>query len=319
MPATWILLAAALAGPPARDTATHSVTIETGVQVTTIDKVQVPAGVAGVLSSLTIHEGQTVKEGEEVGHVDDKAAKIAGQKAAIELRIARAQSESEVNLKFARKAHGVAKAELARSLESIKTYPKSVSATDIDQQRLAADKAELEIEQAQRDLEIAKMTAELKQAELAASQHDVDLRKIISPISGVVVQMHKKQGEWVNPGDPVVRILTLDRLRVECSLSAAIYGPELNGCPVKLNMEMKNRKESFEGKIVFVSPEVEPVNGKFRVWAEVENRDGLLRPGQPNCTLTIALPGPAGEKDKGTDKAAEKPEKGTPEKTAKSE
>jgi RND family efflux transporter MFP subunit len=254
---------------------------------------------------MTVREGQVVKEGEQLGHVDDKAVQIAGQKAAIELRIARAQSESEVNLKFARKAHGVAKAELNRSLESIKAYPKSVSATELDQQKLSADKAELEIEQAQRDLEIAKMTAELKQTEVATSQHEVNQRKVISPISGVVVQLHKKQGEWVNPGDPVVRILTLDRLRVECSLSAQLYGPELNGCPVKLNMEMKNRKEVFEGKIVFVNPEVEPVNGKFRVWAEVENRDGLLRPGQPGCTLTIMLPAA----DKGSEKA----------KTAKSE
>jgi multidrug efflux pump subunit AcrA (membrane-fusion protein) len=30
---------------------------------------------------------------------------------------------------------------------------------------------------------------------------------------------------------------------------------------------------------VFVSPEVDPVNGQVRVWAEVENRDGQLRPG----------------------------------------
>src|SRR5262245_58999727 len=98
MSPTWILLVAALAGPVGRESSTaaasaNSVTIETGVQVTTIDKVQVPASVAGVLSNLTIREGQVVKEGEEVGHVDDKAAKIAGQKASIELRIARAESE----------------------------------------------------------------------------------------------------------------------------------------------------------------------------------------------------------------------------------
>ncbi len=31
--------------------------------------------------------------------------------------------------------------------------------------------------------------------------------------------------------------------------------------------------------MVFVSPEVDPVNGQARIWAEVENRGGELRPG----------------------------------------
>ena len=35
----------------------------------------------------------------------------------------------------------------------------------------------------------------------------------------------------------------------------------------------------FEGEIVFVSPEVNPVNGEVRIWAEIENKDRLLRPG----------------------------------------
>ena len=34
-----------------------------------------------------------------------------------------------------------------------------------------------------------------------------------------------------------------------------------------------------KGKIVFVSPEIDPVNAQVRVWAEVENPDLSLRPG----------------------------------------
>ena len=46
------------------------------------------------------------------------------------------------------------------------------------------------------------------------------------------------------------------------------------------------RTEQFQGKITFVSPEVEPVTKDFRIVAEVVNRDGLLRPGL-DATLTI--------------------------------
>jgi multidrug efflux pump subunit AcrA (membrane-fusion protein) len=42
---------------------------------------------------------------------------------------------------------------------------------------------------------------------------------------------------------------------------------------------------------VFVSPEVDPVNGQVRVLAEVDNPDGVLRPGL-RATMTIG-PRPA--------------------------
>jgi macrolide-specific efflux system membrane fusion protein len=32
---------------------------------------------------------------------------------------------------------------------------------------------------------------------------------------------------------------------------------------------------------VFVSPEVDPITGQVRVWAEIDNREARLRPGQP--------------------------------------
>ncbi len=41
------------------------------------------------------------------------------------------------------------------------------------------------------------------------------------------------------------------------------------------------KKSSFAGQIVFVSPEVDPITGQVRVWAEIDNKDSRLRPGQP--------------------------------------
>ena len=38
-------------------------------------------------------------------------------------------------------------------------------------------------------------------------------------------------------------------------------------------------RSTIAGKIVFVSPEIDPVNGQVRVWAEIDNTDFKLRPG----------------------------------------
>jgi multidrug efflux pump subunit AcrA (membrane-fusion protein) len=40
------------------------------------------------------------------------------------------------------------------------------------------------------------------------------------------------------------------------------------------------------GEIVFVSPEINPVSGQVRVWAEVDNLQGYLKPGM-RATMTV--------------------------------
>jgi len=41
----------------------------------------------------------------------------------------------------------------------------------------------------------------------------------------------------------------------------------------------ENKPMEFAGHIVFVNPEIDPLNSQVRVWAEVENPDLKLRPG----------------------------------------
>jgi macrolide-specific efflux system membrane fusion protein len=111
-----------------------------------------------------------------------------------------------------------------------------------------------------------------------------------SPIDGVVVEILHNKGEWLDPGEPLVRILTLNPLRVEFFVAASRYGQaELIGHQVELETQLPGDKKGlFAGEIVFVSPEIQPVNGQIRVYAEVQNPEYLLRPGARG-KLTIQL------------------------------
>ena len=52
------------------------------------------------------------------------------------------------------------------------------------------------------------------------------------------------------------------------------------GCEVRVRLALPGREtRELPGRIVFVDPQINAVNGQYRVWAEVENPDGLLRPG----------------------------------------
>jgi macrolide-specific efflux system membrane fusion protein len=86
------------------------------------------------------------------------------------------------------------------------------------------------------------------------------------------------------------RIVRIDRLRVEAFLDSQHAAGSLVGRDVTLTIEpARGEPRTYSGKIVFVSPEVDPVNGQIRVWAEVENRGGQLRPGV-HGKLAIASP-----------------------------
>src|SRR5262249_14164759 len=116
---------------------------------------------------------------------------------------------------------------------------------------------------------------------------------IIAPIEGVVQKIYAHMGEWVKPGDTVVRIIRMDRLRVEGYLDKDKLSPvDVADRPVSVQVVLANgRKVQFPGKIVFVDPEIQG-DHDYEVRAEVENRKEnghwLLRPGLP-ATMTIQL------------------------------
>jgi macrolide-specific efflux system membrane fusion protein len=93
-----------------------------------------------------------------------------------------------------------------------------------------------------------------------------------------------QKGEWVEVGKPVVRIVRLDKLRVEGFIHVRDALPgDIVDRSVKVAVELaRGQKREFTGKITFVSPLVQ-AGGDYRVWADVDNRreqdQWLLRPG----------------------------------------
>jgi len=245
-----------------------------------IEQVDVPAREAGMLAEVKVSEGQAVEAGDPLAQITDTEARLAKVRAATEVAIAKKNAENDVNIRFAEKSEELAKTELRRALDSVKRYPRSISASEIDHLRLTAERASLEVEQAARDFEVAAFAQQIKENEYEIAVEKVERRKIVAPLAGVVVQINRHRGEWVEPGDAVLRILRIDRLRAEGFVSANDVVRDLTGCPVTLTVDIPGRRGAeFSGKVVFLSPEIDPVNAQLRVWAEIENRGLQLRPG----------------------------------------
>ncbi len=260
------------------------------VVVTLIEQVEVPSQEQGVLLKHLVTEGQVVEEGQALGQMDDRDVRVLRQRAETELELARRAAANDLKVRFAEKSAEVAKAELKRAVDSIEKFPKSVSQTELDRLQLLAEKAALEMEQAQEDQATARLQQTLKQHDLERIQHQLERRRIVAPITGVVVQWKKHQGEWLEPGTPVARVIRMHRLRAEGFAPAATLTKDAVGRSVTLSVEAPGQPPlKLPGELVFVSPEIDPVNNQVRFWAEVDNPQLKLRPGQSGGLVIHAI------------------------------
>jgi len=292
-----IVLSVVAAGRPAVSDAAPA---EAGASVTVSrclvslsEEAQVPAQEAGLLVSVAAREGQQVSVDDVLGQIDATQAEADKRVAELQLSVAKEKAVNDINLRFAKAAADVAKAEYDVNVTMNREFPKAVAAVELNRLRLVWQKAILSIEQSQQDRKIFGLEEKIRQAELDAAQAQVARRKICSPLDGVVVKCYRHAGEWVKPGDPAFHVVRMDRLRIEGFLSESRYAPsQIDGRPVSIEVALSGgRRARFTGKIIFVSPLVQ-AGGEYRLWAEVFNRQEdqhwLLRPGQL-AEITIQL------------------------------
>jgi len=244
---------------------------------------EVPAQQTGLLQQIVVEEGQRVEQGQVLVLLDARQAELAVARAKLEFAQAEAKAQNEISILYAEKALEVAKAELRRSSESIEQFAKSISQSQLDVERLTVEKLTLERRQAEHELVLERFGVQLKQTELEAARLQLSQHQLTAPFAGRVVLVRGRVGEWVEVGSQVLRLVAVDKLRAEGFLSAEQARADLVGKPVILSVA---DGETVTGTLRFVSPEMEPVTRQVRVWAEIPNAEGGLRPGQQG-TLEI--------------------------------
>jgi multidrug efflux pump subunit AcrA (membrane-fusion protein) len=275
-----VLIASSLCGAETAYT-TGSLEVES-VVLRLLEEADVPAQEAGVLTEVAVREGDAVKKGAVLAQIDEQVARMAELAAKLKYDVAHEKATNDVQVRFARKAAEVAEAELERSTGSVARFAKSVSESQLDVERLNVEKTRLEAEQADHNQQIATLEMKTAQNELDAAKVQRSRRQIVAPFDGVIVQVFVRLGEWVEPGQKALRIVNIDRLKAEGFLPATAADAKLLGAPVRLTLDLAGEDAAaFEGKVSFVCPEVDPITGQVRVWAEIENAAGRLRPGQP--------------------------------------
>ena len=248
-------------------------------QTSLIKNAFIAAPLPGVVSSVDVQEGDQVQADAVLVRLrEDLAEKeLVAAKAALDA--ARMESDNDVNLRYAKRTLQVREHEMQQSRLANQAYPGAVSDFELEEIRLKVDQAALAIEQAQHDLMVAAAAAVEKQAAVSIAQTRLEQHTVRTRVEGMVAEIDVQPGEWVEAGEPIVRILSLDPIRVEGFVDGKTHGPQLVGRAVQFTPAGANNGEPLRGRVTFVSPEMHPVTGQVRLWATVDNPDGKIGSG----------------------------------------
>jgi RND family efflux transporter MFP subunit len=112
------------------------------------------------------------------------------------------------------------------------------------------------------EVQIAKL--QLKQA-----QEQLKLRRITSPIDGVVVEREKDPGEYVET-DPLLTVVSLDPLNVEVVAPAESFGVIKKGMVGKVST-LGPMSNTYEAKVTLIDEIIDAASGTIRVRLALAN------------------------------------------------
>jgi len=273
-----------ISGPPVSDASAASNVIERCL-VVVIDQAEVPAREAGVLSAIKAQPGAQVSAGATVAQLDDSDARARLDVATSELKLAQYESASRARVEAASAEAHVTESEFLQGADLRSTGREGeLSDQQLRRLLLSPRRAGLATASAELDHQLLSFKTRVKEALLAEAQLEVNRRSILAPLDGEIVEVHKNAGEWVSPGEPVVRIVRMEKLRVQGYVQASDFAPqEVLRAQATARIQLaRGREVKLPCRITHASALVE-TSGQYRIWAEVENRrengQWMLQPG----------------------------------------
>lgn len=179
-------------------------------------------------------------------------------------------------------------AELARwELESARAGAAQASAALADAQRRFAEAQRLsgqssviaETEVESRRAEVAVLEASLAVARATARQREVVVARhaVRAPFGGVVSERLAEIGEWVSPGNPLLRLVATADLQFDFRLPQSAFGSVTPQTPVTLSLDAWPGRD-IVGRVAAIVPVNDPGDRTFMVRLvvdEAENDAGV--------------------------------------------
>jgi HlyD family secretion protein len=126
-------------------------------------------------------------------------------------------------------------------------------------------------------LKSAKGQADAAQAHYTASEAQLSYTEIHSPISGVIAERAVWEGEMASAGTPLLTVMDVSRVVARANI------PQDQASVLKVGddatLTPSDGSEEVPGKVIVVSPAVDPNTTTVQVWVQAANPRERLRPG----------------------------------------
>jgi membrane fusion protein YbhG len=289
-------------------------------------EVNVASKVSGQILELDAEEGMRVKPGDRLALIDHATLDIQLRQAEAGVELANAQlallvkgarnediRQAEAALEQAEASLKVAEDDAKRMRELARTGSVTPKTRDDAEARLtvataqknAAEEALSKVRRLARPEEIRAAEARLAQSRAAADllAKTIGDCAVTAPAGGIVTHKAVEAGELVSPGSTVVTLVDLDSVYVMIYVTEKELGLVQLGDAAEIKIDAFPDRV-FAGKVTYLSPEAEftPKNIQtkedrvklvFGVKVEIENKEGLLKPGLPADAVIRVKPATA--------------------------
>ena len=130
----------------------------------------------------------------------------------------------------------------------------------------------------QAEVEERSTTAATTLAQVEAQRALIAQKTIRAPFSGVLGLRKVNLGQYVNPGDAIVSLQSMDPIFLDFSLPEQRVGQVIEGTQIRATVDALPG-QIFEGKVTAIEPLVDASTRNFKVQATLPNPDNNLRPG----------------------------------------
>ena len=231
--------------------------------------IDVAAADSGLLDQVAVKEGDRVSRGQVLARLDEKVfqATIAIAESAMQSRGRLDSAQAEVALQTA-------------MLAKLKELQQRNHASQQE-----VDRAETQLRIAQARLQTVREELQINALEHERALMQLQQRRLVAPIDGIVTRVYKDRGEYVSLNEPIVlKVVQLDSLLVVFSVPIE-YCRELSVGQV-VNVRIALVDEPAQAEVEFISPTADPQSGTARVRVRVPN-PGETLPSGAACRLVL--------------------------------
>jgi multidrug efflux pump subunit AcrA (membrane-fusion protein) len=257
--------------------------------------------IGGKVASVSVDLGSFVKRGDVLAKLDDRDARLRLEQARAQLDQQAAtvrQAEERLGLKSGEKFDPLqvpevknARAALNLAEKQFRRYEKLLDSGDVSRSTFDIQKAQYE--QAQQlfetivngarqnyaALQTARAAYQVTKAQVDQAQKAVNDTVILAPIAGFVADRPVDVGEYVTTSSKIATIVRTNPLRLKIDVPEQAVPEVKIGQTVEIRVSAYSDK-IFNGHIARVSPNINQASRTLTVEAEVNNSEGLLKPGQ---------------------------------------